>query len=477
MLGGGRRTIANGGWNTPPCHLAPRPKSATSRVRQSRMSYAQQGGMQQGAPQGRMAEGVPPQQYLLMVQANQLVPVNRKISATAASLEELEAILAGELGLQVQVGVCLQDPASGQWYQVPSAQQIPLKAKVMVNPLQPRGHSEAEMAMARERQLQYMLLRKQEMNRIREEEMRMKEKEFEYQRSLAMLEARKRAAMTAMSALTMTAMTKQAADPAPAGVRNAYIFMVVENELVKNKQKVEVTAGTMTMVEATLQSALKLRMDLSVFVDGALVSDISQLPAKGKIEVRPRQANAQVQVVEVAAAGKEYKLLVCENEMAAQNFKIKVVANSMEELEDAIAAKLGIEVSTQAICRCSFVVYTSILWRLIDPSVARDWSLFSEQIACGYSRTLQSARGTTTSMSLWTASSGRISRRWARSSCARRRTCFRTTSPLRRRGRPRRRPVRRPISQVRWPVLRPRRLKRHRSSPSPRLPRERLSRR
>lgn len=308
------------------------------------MSYAQQGGMQQGAPQGRMAEGVPPQQYLLMVQANQLVPVNRKISATAASLEELEAILARELGLQVQVGVCLQDPASGQWYQVPSAQQMPLKAKVMVNPLQPRGHSEAEMAMARERQLQFMMLKTQEENRIREEEMRMKEKEFEYQRSLAMLEARKRAAMTAMSAVTaMTAMTKQASAPAPAGVGNAYVFMVVENELVKNKQKVEVTAGTMTMVEATLQSALKLQMDLSVFVDGALVSDISQLPAKGKIEVRPRQA--QVQVVEVAAAGKEYKLLVCENEMAAQNFKIKVVANSMEELEDAIAAKLGIEVS------------------------------------------------------------------------------------------------------------------------------------
>ena len=38
---------------------------------------------------GGVAEGVPPQQYLLMVQANDLVPVNRKISATAGSLEEL----------------------------------------------------------------------------------------------------------------------------------------------------------------------------------------------------------------------------------------------------------------------------------------------------------------------------------------------------------------------------------------------------
>ena len=37
------------------------------------------------------SEGVPPQQYLLMVQANELVPVNRKISAVASSLEELEA--------------------------------------------------------------------------------------------------------------------------------------------------------------------------------------------------------------------------------------------------------------------------------------------------------------------------------------------------------------------------------------------------
>ena len=303
------------------------------------MSYMQQG-MQGGQ---MMAEGVPPQQYLLMVQANQLVPVNRKISATASSLEELEAILAAELNLQhMQIGVCVQDPASGQWYQVPSVQQMPPKAKVMVNPLQPRaavGPTAEEMAQARERQLQFMMLKTQEENRIREEEMRMKEKEFEYQRSLAMLEARKRAAMGGQQQ-QMAAQVAPA--PAPAGVGNAYVFMVVENDLVKNKQKVEVKAATLTMVEANLQSALKLRIDVSIFVGDALVSDISQLPAKGKIEVRPKQAPV-AQVVQVAAAGKEYKLLVCENEMAAQNFKIKVVANSMEELEDAIAEKLGIE--------------------------------------------------------------------------------------------------------------------------------------
>ena len=59
---------------------------------------------------------------------------------------------------------------------------MPLKAKVMVNYLQPRarGPSEADMARereaARERQLQFMMLKTQEENRIREEEMRMKEK-------------------------------------------------------------------------------------------------------------------------------------------------------------------------------------------------------------------------------------------------------------------------------------------------------------
>ena len=62
------------------------------------------------------------------------------------------------------------------------------------------------------------------------------------------------------------------------------------------------------------------------------------LAVQGKIEVRNRVA----QVIQVAAAGKEFKLLVSENELVAQKFKVKVTANSMDELEEAIAAKASV---------------------------------------------------------------------------------------------------------------------------------------
>lgn len=276
------------------------------------------------------SEGVPPQQYLLMVQANELVPVNRKISAVAGSLEELEATLARELGIAMQVGVCLlADAATNTWVQVPSLAQMPAKAKVRVAPLQPRGPSAEEQAAARARVAAFKLKQTEEETRMMEEKIRMKEREFEVQRQLQILEAKKRALLQQRA---------QAAAPAPAappGSGIAFNLLVQESELVKNKQRVSVTAATLTQLEAALQAELNLQIDISVFVDGQAATAIEAVPPKGKIEVRKRVA----QVIEVAAAGKDYKLLISENDMVAQQFKVKVTANSMEELEEAIAAK------------------------------------------------------------------------------------------------------------------------------------------
>ena len=77
--------------------------------------------------------------YQLLVQKNDLVPVNRKITATAGSLEELEGSLQSELGLAQPVGVCLADPATGGWAQCASIEQLPVKARVQLQPLRPRG--------------------------------------------------------------------------------------------------------------------------------------------------------------------------------------------------------------------------------------------------------------------------------------------------------------------------------------------------
>jgi hypothetical protein len=267
----------------------------------------------------------------LIPQANELVPVNRKISAVAASLEELEAHLARELGIGMQVGVCLlADAASNTWVQVPSLEQMPAKAKVRVAPLQPRGPSAEEVAAARARAAAFKVKQTEEETRMMEEQIRMKEREFEVQRQLQILEARKRAALQQRAQAAAPAPA-----PAPAGRGTSYSLLVQESELVKNKQRVSVTAATLTQLEAALQAELNLHIDITIFIDGTAATAIDAVPTKGKIEVRNRVA----QVVEVVAAGKEYKLLVSENDIVAQKFKVKVTASSMEELEEAIVAK------------------------------------------------------------------------------------------------------------------------------------------
>ena len=280
---------------------------------------------------GGISEGVTPQKYLLLVQNNALVPANRKIAATASSLEELEAILQSELGLPQPIGVCLADPATGGWVQCPSVEQMPAKAKVQVNPLQPRGPSAADVASA-ELQMKEMTLALQERKaqedlRMQQEKMQMEAKAFEVQKLQQQVEAA-RAAKAASSA---------AEAKAASGPGREYVFLVQKNELVGTAQKVTLKAPTLNQLEAKLQEQLNVTIDIGIFVSGAQVMSIEALPLKGKIEVRKREA----QVVQVAApSGKEFKLLIVDSGMCDTKTKVKVTANSMDELEDAISAKL-----------------------------------------------------------------------------------------------------------------------------------------
>ena len=192
---------------------------------------------------GGISEGVTPQKYLLLVQNNALVPANRKIAATASSLEELEAILQSELGLPQPVGVCLADPATGGWVQCPSVEQMPAKAKVQVNPLQPRGPSAADVASA-ELQMKEMTLALQERKaqedlRMQQEKMQMEAKAFEVQKLQQQVEAA-RAAKAASSA---------AEAKAASGPGREYVFLVQKNELVATAQKVTLKAPTLNQLE------------------------------------------------------------------------------------------------------------------------------------------------------------------------------------------------------------------------------------
>ena len=66
--------------------------------------------------------------------------------------------------------------------QVASLATVPAKAKVRVQPLQPRGPSAEEVAAARARASAFKVKLTEEESRMMEEKIRMKEREFEVPR-------------------------------------------------------------------------------------------------------------------------------------------------------------------------------------------------------------------------------------------------------------------------------------------------------
>ena len=81
------------------------------------------------------SEGVPPSEFLLLVESNDLVPAPRKIGPVkASSLKELEEVLVIDLKLDPSVayGVFYKDSTTGDYTIALTLDALPSKAKVQI---------------------------------------------------------------------------------------------------------------------------------------------------------------------------------------------------------------------------------------------------------------------------------------------------------------------------------------------------------
>ena len=171
----------------------------------------------------------------------------------------------------------------------------------------------------------------------------MKEKEFEILKMQQLMIAKKKAMMAQEKASVPAA-----AAPEPAGAMQKFLLMVMDNELVQTSQKVVAEANTLTQLEAKLQESLKIEVDISVCPgpNFAVAATLAAVPAKGKVKVIKKVAPPAPAPAPTAAVGEEFKFLIVANEAidigTNSQVKVKVKAGSMDELIEAVAAKLQI---------------------------------------------------------------------------------------------------------------------------------------